>query len=290
MSIPQDDFLFYKQFLYEKFGYVLGDDKTYLLLSRLTPVSRKWDFPSLDDMTKKVRSGTGDQKMVKEIIDAMTTNETLFFRDERPFKYFREVLVPHIEKARETRKRIRIWSAACSTGQEPYSVAITLMEVLKDFKSWNIEIIATDLSDKALGQAIKGEYSQFEIQRGMPIQQLMKYFKQEGQVWRINDEVRNLVRFESFNLLEPMDKFGVFDIIFCRNVLIYFDDETKKKIFQKLTKRMEPDGYLYLGGAESVLGLSTELKIIKECPSLYTLQEAAESSAPVSLTSGQKGL
>ena len=271
MSMTPDDFSFYKKFLYDKSGLALTEDKTYLLVSRLTPVSRKWNYPTLDDMTKVLRSSAADKNMISEVIDAMTTNETLFFRDDRPFKYFKTGLVPEITKLRDAKKSLRIWSAASSTGQEPYSIAMTLLETLPGIDNWRIEILATDISDSALAQARKGEYTQFEIQRGMPIQLLWKYFKQEGATWKIADKLKSMVRFENFNLLEPMERFGTFDVIFCRNVLIYFDEPLKKKILSNLARRMAPDGYFFMGGSETVIGLCPDLKINQACPGLYSL-------------------
>lgn len=279
MTMSQDDFVFYRKFLYEKSGLALSEDKVYLLVSRLTPVSRKWQFTSLENMTKALKAAP-DKQMINEIIDAMTTNETLFFRDDRPFKYFKSNLVPEMAKARETRKSLRIWSAACSTGQEPYSIIMTLLDTLPNPDSWKIDLLGTDLSDSALAQAKKGEYNQFEIQRGMPIQLLMKHFKQDGQAWRISDKIKSMVKFENFNLLDPMERFGTFDIIFCRNVLIYFDEPTKKKILLNMIKRLSPDGYLFLGGSETAIGLCPELKINAGCPGLYTIQKASAAVAP----------
>lgn len=271
MTMSPEDFAFYKKFLHERSGLAMNEDKIYLLVSRLTPVSKKWKHPSLDQMTKVLRTPSADKKMISEIIDAMTTNETLFFRDDRPFKYFKTTLVPHMSKLRENRKLLRVWSAASSTGQEPYSIAITLLETLQNPDSWKIDLLGTDLSDSALDQAKRGEYTQFEMQRGMPIQLLMKYFKQDGQTWKISDKIRSMARFENFNLLDPMEKFGTFDIIFCRNVLIYFDEATKKKILQNMIKRLAPDGYLFLGGSETAIGICPELKINAECPGMYSL-------------------
>ncbi len=266
-----DDFNFYKTFLKEKSGLALGDDKLYLLESRLNTVMRKWMFGNLEEMAKALRL-TPDQKLIKEVVDAMTTNETLFFRDDRPFKHFRGTILPDMLKAREHKKSLRIWSAASSTGQEPYSIAMTIAETLAKPEGWHIDIQATDISETALAAARRAEYTQFEVQRGLPIQMAVKYFKQDGPVWKLNDKIRNMVKFENFNLLERMDKFGTFDIIFCRNVLIYFDEETKKKVLQSLIRRLAPDGYMFLGGSETALGLAPELKIISGCPGIYTVQ------------------
>ena len=274
MTMSPDDFAFYKKFLYEKSGLALSEDKTYLLVSRLTPVSKKRSYATLEAMTKDLRSPAADKQMINEVIDAMTTNETLFFRDDRPFKYFKTGLVPDLSKQREAKKSIRIWSAASSTGQEAYSIAITLLETLPNIENWKIEILGTDISDSALAQAKKGEYTQFEIQRGMPIQLLMKYFKQDGQAWKISDKVKSMVRFENYNLLDPMERFGTFDVIFCRNVLIYFDEPLKKRILTSLSRRMAPDGYFFMGGSETVIGLCPDLKINTACPGLYSLVPA----------------
>ncbi len=268
--MQKDDFSFYKKFLYDKSGLAITEDKIYLLQSRLTPLAKKWKLDTLENLTKALRSSS-DPKLVAEVVDAMTTNETLFFRDDRPFKQFRTFVLPELMKTRSARKSLRIWSAASSTGQEPYSIAMTLLDVLPPSENWKIEIYATDISETALAQAKKGEYNQFEIQRGLPIQMVMKYFKQDGQTWSLNDKIKSMVKFEPFNLLQPMERLGTFDIIFCRNVLIYFDEETKKKVLQNMMKRLPTDGFLFLGGSETVLGLCPELKMNPGSPGLYTL-------------------
>lgn len=279
MSMTPEDFAYYKKFLYEKSGLALSDEKTYLLESRLNPVAKKNGLPDLDALTKSLRL-IPNPRLEKQVIDAMTTNETLFFRDDRPFKQFRETVLPAMIKVRESKKSLRIWSAACSTGQEPYSIALTLHQTLPNIKDWRIEILGTDLSDDALAQARKAEYNQFEVQRGMPIQMLMKYFAQENTGWKLQSHIRDMVRYESFNLLEKMDRFPTFDIIFCRNVLIYFDEQTKKKVLAGLVKKMAPDGFLFLGGAETAIGLCPELKVYPACPGLYAFQPPTPESAP----------
>jgi chemotaxis protein methyltransferase CheR len=224
---------------------------------------------------------SANSALAKEVVDAMTINETLFFRDDRPFKHFREKALPEILKSRAAGKSLRFWSAACSTGQEPFSISMSLSEILPKPEEWHVDILATDISERTLSQARTGEYSQFEIQRGLPIQFLIKYFNQDGNIWRINEKLRKMIRFEPFNLLENMDRLGVFDIIFCRNVLIYFDDETKKKILKNIIKRMAPDAYLFLGGSETVIGLCPELKICAECPGLYSLNSNAMGAGKI---------
>lgn len=266
-----DEFLFLQKFLYEKSGLAIKEDKIYLLESRLTPLMREHQFPDLSAFIKAVRYGN-DRNLANLIIDAMTTNETLFFRDDKPFTYFRQNLLPAMIEARKTRRSLKIWSAACSTGQEPYSIAMSLRESLQDIDSWMIDIFATDISPSALELARKGLYTQFEIQRGMPIQMLMKYFEQQGTNWAIRDILKKVIRFQSFNLLESMSHIGPFDIVFCRNVLIYFDEATKKRVLENISKRLAPDGYLFLGGTETVMGLCPDLKTFPGCSGLYTLK------------------
>lgn len=249
------DFDLYKTLLYEKSGLVITPDKSYLLESRLTPILKKWNIPSMDALTDKLR-GIRDKALVDEIVDAMTTNETMFFRDQKPFDKFRDLVVPGIIKAKGPNCTIRIWSAACSSGQEPYTLGITIKENATKWSGIKFEILATDLSTEILNQAKAGKYSQFEVQRGMPIMMLMKYFTQTGETWTIKDDIKQMVRFQNFNLLDPMEQFGTFDCIFCRNVLIYFDQQTKGKILEKLSKRIHKHGTLFMGGAETVLGIS----------------------------------
>lgn len=289
MSINDTDFTFYQNFLYEKSGLAIRKEKIYLLESRLTPLAKKEGFETLEKLTEKLKLGT-DKNLENLVIDAMTTNETLFFRDDRPFRYFKTHLVPKMEEIRDTTKSMRIWSAACSTGQEPYSIIMSLLENLKAPDLWRIHMLGTDISDSALTQAKEGIFNQFEIQRGMPIQLLMKYFTQEDTKWRIQDKIRKMVKYENFNLLEPMEKYGTFDMIFCRNVLIYFDAETKAKILKAMIKRLAPDGYLFLGGSETAIGICPELEISTECPGLYTLKNTSSSStisAPINNTQNQ---
>ncbi len=273
-----DDFNFYKKLLHEKAGMSLNEDKIYLLESRLGSVMRKWMFGNLEEMTRALRL-TPDRKLVVEVIDAMMTNETLFFRDDRPFRHFKTTVLPALLKAREGKKALRIWSAACSTGQEPCSIAMTICETIPKPESWRIDLLATDISETALTQAKSGAFSQFEVQRGLPINLVMKYFAQTPQGWKVTDKIRDMIKYESFNLLDRMERHGTFDIIFCRNVLIYFDEETKRKVLQALTKRLAPDGYLFLGGSETVIGLCPDLKINTGCPGLYSIQTSVQPIA-----------
>jgi len=210
----------------------------------------------------------------------MTTNETFFFRDKVPFDHFRDSIMPEIMKARANRKSIRIWCAAGSTGQEPYSLAMSLKEMGAQLAGWRVEIIATDLSLEVLEKSKAGIYSQFEVQRGLPIQLLVKYFKQNGEFWQISPDIRAMVQHRQLNLLHDFSQLGVFDIIFCRNVLIYFDQDTKINIFGRLAKTMEQDGFLVLGAAETVVGLTDVFKPFPDKRGLYRPTGVRATIAP----------
>jgi chemotaxis protein methyltransferase CheR len=213
------------------------------------------------------------------VVEAMTTNETFFFRDKIPFDHFRDSILPEILKARAARKSIRIWCAAGSTGQEPYSLAMCLKEMSAALAGWRVEIIATDLSQEVLEKSKSGMYSQFEVQRGLPIQLLVKYFKQNGEFWQINADIRAMVQHRQLNLLHDFSQLGVFDVIFCRNVLIYFDQDTKINIFGRLAKTMEADGFLVLGAAETVVGLTDVFKPFPDKRGLYRPSGARATTA-----------
>jgi len=203
-----------------------------------------------------------DEGLLNEITEAMTTNESFFFRDTRPFDRFRKMMLPSLLEARKATKKIRIWCAACSTGQEPYSLAMCLREEAAKLEGWRVEILATDLSNEVLEKARTGIYSQFEVQRGLPIQFLVKYFEKIGEMWQIDSSIRAMVQYKTLNLLQPMSSIGRFDIIFCRNVLIYFDQDLKATVLDSLSGIVPEDGYLVLGGAETVIGLSTDRKSV----------------------------
>jgi chemotaxis protein methyltransferase CheR len=205
----------------------------------------------------------GSQAVIDDVVEAMTTNETFFFRDKTPFDHFKDTVVPAMIKARAGKRSLRIWCAAASTGQEPYSLAMILKDFGAALSGWRVEIIATDLSPEVLEKSRAGLYTQFEVQRGLPIQSLVKHFTQVGTMWQLNADVRSLVQFKQFNLLQDFTHLGKFDIIFCRNVLIYFDQPTKSDIFGRLAKVSEADGYLFLGAAETVIGLTDKYRV---CP------------------------
>ncbi len=262
------DFELYKDILIERSGLTLSPDKSYLLDSRLTPVAKKWGYETMDALSAALR-GVPEPGLVDDVVEAMTTNETSFFRDKRPFDTFQETLLPYMIETRARRKSLRIWSAACSSGQEPYSLSMLINDIEQQLAGWRIEITGTDISREILQKAQAGEYSQFEVQRGLPIQLLMKFFEQHESGWKIKDEIRKTVDYKYFNLLDNMAPLGVFDIVYCRNVLIYFDEKTKADVLSRIAQQLEPDGILCLGGAETVLGITDIFKPIPGLRGVY---------------------
>src|SRR6185295_13278881 len=216
------DYDYLRKLLRERSGLVLSADKQYLVESRLLPVARRAGMPGLNELVAELRKGARVEPLATEVVEAMTTNESFFFRDKAPFEQFRHAVMPELMATRSAARRIRIWCAAASTGQEPYSLAISLKEMGEAVAGWRIEIVATDLSNEVLEKARAGIYSQFEVQRGLPIQFLIRYFSQIGDTWQIAPEIRAMVAFRPLNLLADFSHLGVFDVVFCRNVLIYF--------------------------------------------------------------------
>ena len=273
-----NDFEYIAELLYKRSGLVITQEKAYLLESRLNPVARKWELDGFESLISQMRA-KNDERMLVDVTEAMTTNESFFFRDNRPFDQFKDMVLPHLIETRKTQKKVRIWSAACSSGQEPYTLAMILKEESAKLAGWNFEIVATDLSNEILSKAQEGLYSQFEVQRGLPITLLMKYFTQEGDKWRISDEIKQMVKYKPFNLLDDPGALGRFDVVFCRNVLIYFDQETKGKVLDRIAKIMPDDGFLYLGGAETVLGISGSFEVIPGQRGVYQLTKGSRAQA-----------
>ncbi len=261
------DYEYLRKILKERSGLDLAADKQYLVESRLIPLARKAGLPGIGDLVQKMKNGA--EALTVDVVEAMTTNETFFFRDKVPFDHLRETMIPALLQARASRRSLRIWCAAGSTGQEPYSIAMCLKEYGSALTGWRTEIIATDLSKEVLEKSKAGLYSQFEVQRGLPIQLLVKHFKQVGELWQLNADIRAMVQHRQLNLLQDFSHLGTFDVIFCRNVLIYFDQETKVGIFSRLARLMETDGFLALGAAETVVGLTDVFKPYPEKRGLY---------------------
>ena len=267
-----EDFELLSDMLRDRSGLVLSKDKVYLLESRLTPLARQRGLESLDDLVKELRTRR-DEKLMHDVTEAMTTNESFFFRDNTPFNLFRDTVLPELLKSNAATRKIRIWCAAASTGQEPYSLAMILSEAKAALRDWRVEILATDLSQQVLEKAKAGVYSQFEVQRGLPIQMLVKYFKEEGEMWRIDAALRAMVQFRTFNLLDDFRSLGQFDVIYCRNVLIYFDQKTKGEVLDRMSSVLSSQGSLFLGAAETVLGICDRLKPVPGHRGLYRPSE-----------------
>lgn len=250
-----DSFTFIAALVKSRSGLVLTPDKGYMLETRLGPLLKRDGFASLDALAARLRDPRA-ASLAEAVTEALTTNESSFFRDGKPFEHLRKVL-PTLARARPAGSTLRIWSAACSTGQEAYSIAMLLEEV--SLEGRRSEIIGTDIAEGVVQRARDGYFSQFEVQRGLPARLLVKHFRQEEGRWRVSPELRGMVRFERGNLLGELRGFGRFDVIFCRNVLIYFDAPTKSRVLNALAAQLLPDGVLYLGGAETVLGLTDRL-------------------------------
>jgi chemotaxis protein methyltransferase CheR len=271
------DFKFYEELLKRESGLIVTPEKTYLLESRLLPVASKFNLQGLEGIARKLRESK-DAVLLQAVVEAMTTNETSFFRDNTPFQRMKEDVLPFFLKARSATKSLRIWSAACSSGQEPYSLAMLLKEYGPALAGWKIEIVATDLSHDILAQAKSGAYSQFEVQRGLPIQMLVKYFTQQGDKWLAKPELKEMITFKPANLLTGLSSLGSFDIVFCRNVLIYFDVPTKGKVLHDIKGVLKQDGVLFLGGAETVMGVTEDFKAIPDIRGVYVRSDTAFSA------------
>lgn len=265
------DYEFLRKLLKARSGLVLSAEKHYLVESRLLPVARKAGLFNLTGLVARLKAPDAEPLIV-EVVEAMTTNESLFFRDKVPFDHFRDTIMPELLEARAARRRIRIWCAAAATGQEPYTLAICLKEMGRELRGWRIEIVASDLSRTVLEKAQSGIYSQFEVQRGLPALLLIKYFAQIGEHWQIAPELRGMVKFLPLNLLHDFSHLGMFDVVFCRNVLIYFDQATKIDVLERIAKQTERDGFLVLGGAETVVGLTEAFRPVADKRGLYVPQ------------------
>jgi chemotaxis protein methyltransferase CheR len=273
------DYEYLRKLLKDQSGLDLSVDKHYLIDSRLLPLSHKCGLPGIRELVEKIKGGAA--ATAAQVVEAMTTNETFFFRDKAPFDHFRLSVVPEILRARAGRRSMRIWCAAGSTGQEPYSLAMCLKEMGSAIAGWRIEILATDLSLEVIEKSRAGLYSQVEVQRGLPIQLLVKHFKQVGEFWLINSDIRAMVQHRQLNLLHDFSHLGVFDVVFCRNVLIYFDRDTKTNILNRLAKATEPDGYLVMGAAETLVGLTDAFGPISDRRGLH---QPSGAPAPAKLS------
>jgi chemotaxis protein methyltransferase CheR len=253
--LDPSSFTFLSQFVREKSAIVLEPSKTYLLESRLMPVARQHGLESLPELVAQLKS-PGNRALAQQVIDAMTTNETSFYRDIHPFDALKTQILPSLLPKREKERTLNIWSNACSSGQEVYSIAMLLREHFPQLAGWKVRLIASDLSTSILKKAQMGIFNQTEINRGLPMQLLLKYFTKQGLNWQIKEEIRGGIEFQEVNLIERWPPtLPTMDIVFLRNVLIYFDPATKTSVLKRAKQLMRPDGYLFLGGAETTMNL-----------------------------------
>lgn len=271
-ALPAAKFEFLSNDVRKRTGLVLGPEKAYLVESRLGPLARREGFNGVEGLIDAMMRG--DRNACVTASEALATHETFFFRDKTPFEIFEQAILPVFKTTRAGR-RLKIWCAAASSGQEPYSLSMLLDEA----RGPDADILATDMSGPVLEKARAGVYTQFEVQRGLPIQRLVKHFDQVGESWKIKPHISQKVRFEKGNLLEDFARYGRQDVIFCRNVLIYFDIETKAKVLDRLAAQLADDGYLILGAAETVVGLSDALRPVPGRRGLYARPETAAKSA-----------
>jgi len=259
LKITLEEIKLITKYIYEISGIYLDESKKYLLETRLNAIAEEHGCATYQDFFNKTKMDA-TKSIERKIIDAISTNETLFFRDTGPFQLLQHKIFPELIDARSSKMpslktNLKIWSAASSTGQELYSVAIVLQELLGDLSKYSIKLLGTDISDAAVAQASSGKFNKFEIERGLARDKLNKYFTPAGQTWKINDQTRAMVNFRKFNLMHPFTGLGKFDVVLCRNVAIYFTLEDRKKLFNKIAEVLEPDGFLIIGSTESLTGI-----------------------------------
>ncbi|MFL5252158.1 MAG: CheR family methyltransferase [Rhodopila sp.] len=276
MSVPLTpaSFDILANLLRAKSGLVIGQEKLYLLETRLSNILKREKLTDLNKLAERLRL-SGNEALAAEVVEAMTTNESFFFRDDKPFQHFRQQALPRLIAGRAPGSTIRIWSAASSSGQEAYSLAMIISDCQAQLGGRKVEILGTDIAREQIARARAGVYTQFEVQRGLPVQLLMKYFKKENANWRITQPLRDMVQFREFNLLGDLRALGRFDIVFCRNVLIYFDQPTKARVLEAAAAQMPPDGLLYLGGAETVMRITQRFVPLPQERGVYGLPGAA---------------
>lgn len=259
MSINTSDFAFLQTLVRERSAIVLDPGKEYLAESRLAPIARSAGLPGIGELVTKLRTDPRGT-LTDKVIEAMTTNETSFFRDVHPFEALRLNILPDLIKARANERTLNLWCAASSSGQEPYTIAMLIRENFPALIEWRIRFIATDISQEMLRRSRDGIYSQLEVNRGLPAKYLVKYFEKRGSDWQIKADLRSMIEFKELNLIKPWPAMPPLDVVFIRNVLIYFDLPTKRAILGNIRKVLRPDGYLFLGGAETTLSLDESFK------------------------------
>ena len=262
------DYDFIAKLLRDQCALVLDPGKDYLINSRLSPIAQRHGLTSIDHLVRRLRD-TSDSSLVSDVVEAMVTTETSFFRDVHPFETLKKIVLPKLIELRRPQRQLNIWCAASSSGQEPYSIAMLLKEYFPDLAGWQINLTATDISHEMLQRSRAGRYSQLEVNRGLPTNLLLKWFRQEGGVWEIDEQIRRMMTFKPMNLAQPWPAMPLWDLIFLRNVMIYFDNDVKKSILGRVARSLGDDGYLVLGGAETTFGLDNSFQRIETLKSGY---------------------
>jgi len=262
MAMTAKTFEYVRQLVLTRSAIVLEPGKEYLVESRLLPLAKVHGFADLDSFVDAMAANSFNT-MHRQAVEAMTTNETSFFRDIHPFDALRTSIIPELITRKSASRQLNIWCAAASTGQEPYSLAMLLREHFPVLASWKVTFIATDLSTQVLAKARSGRYGQLEVNRGLPAPLLVKYFTKDGTEWVVKDELRNMIDYRELNLIENWPAMPTLDLVMIRNVLIYFDVPTKKKILGNIRQRLAPHGYLMLGGAETTMGIDEQFERVQ---------------------------
>ena len=262
MALQQSDFDFVQKLVQQKAAIVLDNGKQYFVKSRLTPLAQNTGHDSIEKLILALRQNPHNSRMVEQVVEAITIHETSFFRDVHPFKCMKEVVMPSLLEKRASQHTLNLWCAACSSGQEPYTVTMLLRENFPQLQSWNVRFIATDISNQILGRAREGKFSQLEVNRGLPAPLLLKHFEKQGLEWQIKPQLRSSIEFRKLNLIDNWPPMPKMDVVFLRNVLIYFDVETKRRILGEVRKLLNPDGFLFLGAAEMPMSIDNAFERI----------------------------
>jgi len=286
-SITRENLAFIINTLRQIAGIDLSEEQEYLIIDKLSPVAKLTNHATVNNLINTIRIHPSS-RIMESICDALTTNETLFFRDKIPFDTLKNEILPEVIHTQKDTQKLRIWSAACSSGQEPYSIAILIAEHFPELTNWNIEILASDISERALKKAEQGVYREFEIQRGLTPDLIARYFTNKNEVWQILPRLREQIYFERRNLLDPFHSIGPVDIVFCRYVLIYFDTMVKKLVLDNIASILSPNGYLFLGSAESVVNVTGSLERVPGTVPYYRQHTPQRKISP--LDAGKIGL
>jgi chemotaxis protein methyltransferase CheR len=257
-ELPADDFAYLRRLMHERAAIVLEPGKEYLALSRLDPIARHAGVGSVAELVDVLRGENAASELHEQVVDALTTNETTFFRDYNPFESLRTHVLPELIERRHGSRTLAVWSAGCSSGQEPYSIAMAIREHFPELLTWQLSILGTDISPSVLERARRGRYGQLEVNRGLPAHLLVRHFTRAGMEWEIEEPIRRMVRFEQHNLVQDWPTLPPFDLVFMRNVMIYFDRDAKRDVLAKMHQQLSPFGYLLLGASETTYNLSED--------------------------------